>query len=104
MVAQEKVNVAMLAVGPSRIELLEPASPDSTIAKFIDKRGPGLHHVAMRVDDLSAVMKRLESGWRKAPGNAAAGRGRAPLYLRPSGQFGWRTMGDYSGSGAVTRS
>jgi len=59
-VESEKVHVAMLAAGPSRIELLEPVSPDSVIGRFLVKRGPGLHHVAMRVDDLAAVVQRLE--------------------------------------------
>ncbi len=46
IVEAEKVRLAMVPVGESRIELLEPTSPDSTIARFIEKRGEGLHHVA----------------------------------------------------------
>jgi methylmalonyl-CoA epimerase len=46
-------------VGEATIELLEPTSPDSPIARFIDKRGPGLHHVTLRVDDLRGVLARL---------------------------------------------
>jgi methylmalonyl-CoA epimerase len=62
VVAHEKVEVAMLpALGP-RIELLEPTEPDSVIGKFLDKRGEGLHHVAMLVDDLPAAMARLREG------------------------------------------
>lgn len=60
-VAAEKVHVAMLPASESRIELLEAASPDSTIAKFIDKRGEGLHHVALKVPDLAAAVARLEA-------------------------------------------
>ncbi|MDQ1468567.1 MAG: GTPase, partial [Bryobacterales bacterium] len=60
-VEHEKVRLAMLPVGESRIELLEDWNGDSTIAKFIEKRGPGLHHVALRVPDLNAVIARLES-------------------------------------------
>ena len=60
-VAQEKVHVAMLPAGESRIELLEPSTPDSTIAKFLEKRGPGLHHVALRVPDLPAAVERLRA-------------------------------------------
>ena len=48
-VEQEKVNVAMLPAGGPRIELLEATEPDSVIAKFIEKRGEGLHHVAVKV-------------------------------------------------------
>jgi LAO/AO transport system kinase len=60
-VAQEKVNVAMLPLGEPRIELLEPAGPDSVIAKFLQTRGEGLHHVALRVPNLQAAVDRLRS-------------------------------------------
>ncbi len=60
-VAQEKVRLAMVPVGESRIELLEPLSEDSPIAKFLAKRGEGLHHVAMHVDDLSGTVERLKA-------------------------------------------
>jgi methylmalonyl-CoA epimerase len=61
-VEQERVNVAMLPAGGSRIELLEATGPDSVIAKFIEKRGEGLHHVAVKVPDLAATVERLKSG------------------------------------------
>jgi LAO/AO transport system kinase len=57
----EKVHVAMLPAGDSRIELLEPSAADSPIGKFLEKRGPGLHHVAMRVPDLSGAVERLRT-------------------------------------------
>jgi methylmalonyl-CoA epimerase len=60
-VAQEKVRVAMIPVGESRLELLEATSDDSTIAKFITKRGEGLHHVCLRVPDLAAAVAKLKS-------------------------------------------
>ncbi|HXZ79138.1 MAG TPA: methylmalonyl-CoA epimerase [Terriglobales bacterium] len=60
IVPQEKVRVAMVPVGESRIELLEPTSEDSTIAKFLAKRGEGLHHVALHVDNLEATVERLK--------------------------------------------
>ena len=60
-VEQERVNVAMLPAGGSRIELLEATGPDSVIAKFIEKRGEGLHHVAVKVPDLNATVERLKS-------------------------------------------
>ena len=53
VVVAEKVRVAMVPLGESRIELLEPTVPDSTIAKFLEKRGQGLHHVALRVTELA---------------------------------------------------
>ena len=59
-VEQEKVRVAMVPVGESRVELLEATSEDSTIAKFIAKRGEGLHHVCLRVPDLGAVGAKLK--------------------------------------------
>ena len=60
-VPQEKVHVAMLPAGDSRIELLEPSAPDSPISKFLETRGPGLHHVALRVPDLDATVARLRA-------------------------------------------
>jgi len=59
-VAAEKVRVAMIPVGDSRLELLEATSDDSTIAKFIANRGEGLHHVCMRVPDLAAAVAKLK--------------------------------------------
>ncbi len=56
----EKVRVAMLPVGDSRLELLEPTADDSPIAKFLAKRGEGLHHVALHVDDLSGAVEQLK--------------------------------------------
>ena len=61
-VAAEQVRLSMVPVGESRIELLEPTSPESPIAKFLAKRGEGLHHVALHVDDLSATVERLKAG------------------------------------------
>jgi methylmalonyl-CoA epimerase len=59
-IATERVNVAMLpSGGGSRIELLEATDDDSTIARFIAKRGPGLHHIAVKVDDLNQTVDRL---------------------------------------------
>jgi methylmalonyl-CoA epimerase len=60
-VPAEKVHVAMLPAGGPRIELLEASQPDSAIAKFIEKRGEGLHHVAVKVPDLTAAVERLKA-------------------------------------------
>jgi len=60
-VLPEKVHVAMLNLGHSRMELLEATEPDSVIAKFIEKRGEGLHHVALKVPDLQATLARLRA-------------------------------------------
>jgi len=61
-VVQEQVRVAMLAVGGSRIELLEATEADSAVGRFIAKRGEGLHHVALRVADLTEAVERLKEG------------------------------------------
>src|SRR5258707_13180364 len=60
-VTEQKVRVAMLPLGESRVELLEPTSPDSPIAKFLEKRGAGLHHIAIRVEDILESLDRLKS-------------------------------------------
>jgi len=59
-VEQEQVKLVMVPVGESRLELLEATSEDSTIAKFIAKRGEGLHHVCLRVPNLPAAVERLK--------------------------------------------
>jgi len=58
-VPQEGVRVAMLRCGETRLELLEPTAPDSPIAKFLEQRGPGIHHVCLGSDDLTADDARL---------------------------------------------
>jgi methylmalonyl-CoA epimerase len=59
-VAAEKVRVVMIPVGESRLELLEATSDDSAIAKFIAKRGEGMHHVCLKVPDLAAAVAKLK--------------------------------------------
>jgi methylmalonyl-CoA/ethylmalonyl-CoA epimerase len=76
IVEAEKVRLSMVPVGESRIELLEPTSEDSAIAKFLAKRGEGLHHVALHVDDLSATVERLKaSGTRLVTDEIKVGAG-----------------------------
>jgi methylmalonyl-CoA/ethylmalonyl-CoA epimerase len=60
-VAEQGVNVAMLPAGEPRVELLEPTGPDSPVAKFLEKRGPGIHHIAVRVADIRAALARLKA-------------------------------------------
>jgi methylmalonyl-CoA/ethylmalonyl-CoA epimerase len=57
-VPEQKVRVAFLTIGESSIELLEPTSNDSPIAKFLEKRGGGIHHIAVQVDDIVAALAR----------------------------------------------
>ncbi|MBM3915224.1 MAG: methylmalonyl-CoA epimerase [Sphingomonadales bacterium] len=61
LVDTEKVNTAFFKTGHQKIELLESTDPDGVIAKFIAKKGQGLHHVAFEVDDIYSEMKRLEA-------------------------------------------
>jgi methylmalonyl-CoA/ethylmalonyl-CoA epimerase len=64
-VAEQGVRVAMLAIGESHIELLEPLSDDSPVGKFLDKRGPGIHHIAIRVKNIhEALLQLKEKGTR----------------------------------------
>lgn len=64
-VESEHVKTSFFQTGESKVELLEASHPDSAIAKYIEKRGEGIHHVAFRVDDIEAEMERLrEQGFR----------------------------------------
>jgi len=74
-VAQEKVRVAMLPAGDSRIELLEPMGSDSPISKFLEKRGGGLHHVALRVPNLADAVERLRASGARLLNEPRAGAG-----------------------------
>lgn len=57
--ADEAVRIAFLPLGESEIELLEPTSDDSGVAKYLARRGPGMHHVCIEVDDIEATLNRL---------------------------------------------
>ena len=61
VVKDQKVRVAMLPIGETRIELLEPTSDDSPISKFLEKRGGGIHHIAIEVDDIEASLAKLKA-------------------------------------------
>lgn len=60
-VESEGVSTSFFQVGPNKIELLEATNPDSPIAKFIDKKGEGIHHIAFEVDDIHAEIERLKN-------------------------------------------
>jgi methylmalonyl-CoA epimerase len=92
-VAAERVHVAMLPAGggahPPRIELLEATGPDSSIAKFIEKRGPGLHHIALRVDDLAHAVERLRGAGARLLNEPRAGAdGHTYVFVHPSSAGG----------------
>lgn len=61
-VESQGVTTAFLPAGETNLELLEPLTPDSPVAKFIEKRGEGIHHICLRVDDIDAHLARLEAG------------------------------------------
>lgn len=86
----EQVRLAMVPVGESRIELLEATSPESAIARFIAKRGEGLHHIALRVDDLAATVDRLKaSGTRLISEDIKIGAGgHLYVFVHPSSTGG----------------
>jgi methylmalonyl-CoA epimerase len=74
-VEAEKVEAAMLPLGESRVELLEASAPDSVIAKFIDKRGEGLHHIAVTVPDLPAAIEKLKASGARVLNEPRIGAG-----------------------------
>jgi len=85
----EKVNVAMLPLGEPRIELLEPTVADSVIGKFLEKRGEGLHHVAIRVPDLNASVERLKAAGARLLNEPRAGAGgHLYVFVHPSSTGG----------------
>lgn len=90
VVTSEKVRVVMVPVGETRLELLEPTSDDSVIAKFIAKRGQGLHHISIRVPDLKAAVQKLKSGGTRLVSDeikTGAG-GHRYIFIHPSSASG----------------
>lgn len=89
----ERVNVAILPAGSganaSRIELLEATDSGSPIAKFLEKQGPGLHHVALRVDDLAAAVERMKSAGARLLNEPRQGAGgHLYVFVHPSSAGG----------------
>lgn len=90
VVEQEKVRLAMVPLGESRIELLEPTSEDSPIARFLSRRGEGLHHVSLRVEDLAGAVERLKkTGTRFVSDQIKVGAGgHFYIFVHPSSAGG----------------
>jgi methylmalonyl-CoA epimerase len=65
IVEEQKVRVAMLPIGESRVELLEPTNEDSPISKFLEKRGGGIHHIAIEVENITESLAKLKSNGAK---------------------------------------
>jgi LAO/AO transport system kinase len=96
-VPHEKVTVAMLPLGDTRLELLEALDATSTIARFIDKRGPGLHHVALRVANLTALAATLQAaGIRLLAEPQKGAGGHLYVFLHPADTGGvlWELIQD----------
>ena len=89
-VADEKVRLAMVPLDGSRIELLEPTEADSPIARFLEKRGEGLHHVALHVNDISGTVERLKvAGTRFVSDEIKVGAGgHLYVFVHPSSAGG----------------
>src|SRR5439155_5427428 len=89
-VESEQVRVVMVPVGDTRLELLEPLSDDSVIGRFIRKRGEGLHHVSLRVPDLSAAVAKLQQeGMRLVSDEIKVGAGgHRYVFVHPSSTGG----------------
>lgn len=90
VVAHEKVKVAMIPVGESRVELLEATAEDSPVGKFIAKRGEGIHHIALHVPDLSAAVEQLKkNGTRLISDEIKVGAGgHLYVFIHPSSAGG----------------
>lgn len=89
-VVEQGVRVAMLPIGESQIELLEPLSPNSPVGRFLEKRGPGIHHVAIRVPDIRAALVQLkEKGTRLIDETPRLGAGGCLVaFIHPSSANG----------------
>ncbi len=89
-VAEQGVDAALLDVGDGHIELLQPLGPDTAIGKFLAKRGPGLHHVAYRVDDIDQALTALaQSGARLIDERPRTGiRGSRVAFVHPGATGG----------------
>ena len=83
-VASQQVRAHFLAAGAATLELLEATTPDSVIARYIEKRGPGLHHITLRVDDIDAALGASQAAASAGRRRAAAGRGGRAGRLHPS--------------------
>lgn len=89
-VERDKVEEALLAVADSYVQLLTPTADDSTVAKFLDQRGEGLHHVGFRVEDCGRALKAAqEAGMRSIdPEPRPGSRGTTVAFLHPKSAFG----------------
>lgn len=89
-VAEQRVVTAFLPLGGTEIELLEPTSPESPISKFIESRGEGIHHLALKVEDIEAALKELkDKGIRLIDEKPRCGAGGAKIaFVHPKAAGG----------------
>jgi len=89
-VAQRQVRVAFIQLGATRIELVQPDSPESPIAKFLEKHGPGLHHICLEVDDIAAELSRMGAAGVKLIDSAprAGAHGNLTGFIHPAAADG----------------
>ncbi|MFS8636884.1 MAG: methylmalonyl-CoA epimerase [Gemmatimonadota bacterium] len=89
-VESQGVDVVFVGTGVGRVELIEPVSPDSPVARFLEKRGPGLHHLAYRVPDIEAALARLSAaGMRLIDERPRPGaHGRLVAFVHPASTGG----------------
>ncbi|MDQ4097467.1 MAG: methylmalonyl-CoA epimerase [Actinomycetota bacterium] len=90
MVDFDGVEEVLLGVAESYVQLLAPIRPDSTVARFLDRRGEGLHHIAYRVDDCTAALEAAVAAGARAidASPQPGGRGTRVAFLHPTGAFG----------------
>jgi methylmalonyl-CoA/ethylmalonyl-CoA epimerase len=89
VVPNEKVKVAMLELEDTRIELMEPTSPDSPIKKFLNERGEGIHHIAITADDIEKdVAKASAKGMKMLGGLRSGSYGRRITFIHPKSLHG----------------
>ncbi|MBW3671652.1 MAG: methylmalonyl-CoA epimerase [Acidobacteria bacterium] len=89
-VETQKVKTAFLSVGDSKLELLEPTSDDSPIAKFIEKKGEGIHHICLRVENIDDHLERLKARgyWLVNESPVPGAHGCRVAFLHPSAGHG----------------
>src|SRR5258708_254258 len=102
-VASQRVRAHFVPLGESKLELLEATAPDSTIAIYVEKRGPGLHHITLRVDDINAALAQLKSrGARLIDDQPRPGaEGALVAFIHPSSAHG--VLVELTQSGGVSR-
>jgi methylmalonyl-CoA/ethylmalonyl-CoA epimerase len=89
-VPTEQARVGFIPLGESEIELLEPTSPDGVLARYMDKRGEGIHHIALAVDDCQATLYRLKAAGIRLVDEAPrpGSRGTKVAFIHPSAMGG----------------